>query len=202
MSYIEQLREVNSRISTTNIKGKEYAEVPSRILAFWELFPDGRIVTECETSDTRCDCRCEVYRHAEDAAPASTGHAYEEKKGAINSTSYVENCETSAIGRALGILGIGSTQALASKEELEHALALQNAKPREEAQVYEHDYSELTKLAERFAAATGQGVQEAKKDILHTFFGNRNPNQFTEPQYRSRLLAVTSKVEALEGANG
>ena len=127
-SYSERLRDVNSRIGTTNIKGKEYAEVNQRILAFWELFPDGRIVTYDDTTDVRCDFRCEVYRTSTDEKPAATGHAFEEKKGAINMTSYVENCETSAIGRALGILGIGATQAIASKEELENALALQGAR--------------------------------------------------------------------------
>ncbi|MCR4870739.1 MAG: hypothetical protein K5859_05510, partial [Atopobiaceae bacterium] len=73
MSYIDQLRDINSRINTTNIKGKEYAEVNQRILAFWELFPDGNIVTEVATTDVRCDCRCEVYRHSEDERPAATG---------------------------------------------------------------------------------------------------------------------------------
>ena len=127
-SYAERLRDINKRINTTNIKGKEYAEVNQRILAFWELFPTGNIVTECETTDTRCDCTCYVYRKETDERPASTGHAFEVKSGTINSTSYVENCETSAIGRALGILGIGATHAIASKEELENALAQQGAK--------------------------------------------------------------------------
>ena len=43
----------------------------------------------------------------------------------INKTSFVENCETSAIGRALGNLGIGSTQSIASVEEMTGALAAQ-----------------------------------------------------------------------------
>lgn len=127
-SYADRLRDINKRINTTNIKGKEYAEVNQRILAFWELFPNGRISTDVKTTEQRCDCRCEVYRDAGDYAPAATGHAFEIKTGTINSTSYVENCETSAIGRALGILGIGATHAIASKEELENAVALQDAK--------------------------------------------------------------------------
>lgn len=125
-SYTERLAEVNARISTTNIKGKEYAEVNQRILAFWELFPEGRIVTDMVKDDgQRCDFSCKVYRNSTDTEPVATGHAFEEKKGMINTTSYVENCETSAIGRALGILGIGATNALASAEEVQHAIEQQ-----------------------------------------------------------------------------
>ncbi|MCX7002298.1 MAG: hypothetical protein NTV22_03380 [bacterium] len=48
----------------------------------------------------------------------ATGHAFE-KQGSnyVNRTSYIENCETSAVGRALGILGIGVDTAIASAEE-------------------------------------------------------------------------------------
>ncbi len=128
MSYSDNLREINKRISTTNIKGKDYAEVNQRVLAFWELFPNGRISTEVKTTETRCDCRCEVYRDIADEHPAAVGHAFEERKGTINSTSYVENCETSAVGRALGMLGIGATKALASAEEVKAAIEQQEQK--------------------------------------------------------------------------
>ncbi|MBR3226855.1 MAG: hypothetical protein IKF78_16195 [Atopobiaceae bacterium] len=124
--YSERLAEVNARIATTSIKGKDYAEVNQRILAFWELFPNGRIVTEkVQDNGQRCDFICKVYRCSTDDEPVSTGHAFEEKKGMINTTSYVENCETSAIGRALGILGIGAVKAVASAEEVRHAMAQQ-----------------------------------------------------------------------------
>lgn len=126
MTYSEKLAEINARIGTTNIKGKDYAEVNQRILAFWELFPEGRIVTEkLEDTGSRCDFIARVYSGDHLIA---TGHAFEEKKGTINSTSYIENCETSAVGRALGMLGIGATKALASAEEVASAIAQQNAK--------------------------------------------------------------------------
>ena len=199
MTYIERLRDVNSRIGTTNIKGKEYAEVNQRIIAFWELFPEGRIVCECKTTDNRCDCRCSVYRSKEDAEPAATGHAFEEKKGAINSTSYVENCETSAIGRALGILGIGSTQAIASKEELENALAQQQAKQQPKQQPRQRDYSKLSELKRRYAIATGTDEAFAGKSIVDTF---GDPRSMSDAAYRAMLVAVEGKVSALEESNG
>ena len=128
MTYAERLAGVNSRIRTTSIKGKEYAEVNQRVLAFWELFPEGRIRTELlEDTGTRCTVMAAVFRSPEEEWPAATGTAFEERKGSINSTSYLENCETSAVGRALGMLGIGATEALASAEEVAGAIAQQEA---------------------------------------------------------------------------
>lgn len=129
MTYAERLAGVNSRIRTMSIKGKEYAEVNQRVLAFWELFPEGRIRTEVlEDTGTRCTVVASVFRSPEEEWPAATGTAYEERKGSsINSTSYLENCETSAVGRALGMLGIGATEALASAEEVAGAMAQQEA---------------------------------------------------------------------------
>ena len=128
MTYAERLAGVNSRIRTTSIKGKEYAEVNQRVLAFWELFPEGRIRTEVlEDTGTRCTVVASVWRSPEEEWPAATGTAFEERKGSINSTSYLENCETSAVGRALGMLGIGATEALASAEEVKGAIAQQEA---------------------------------------------------------------------------
>lgn len=127
-SYAERLAAVNASVKFTNIKGKEYAEVNQRVLAFWSLFPDGRIETEKVSDDgTRCDFKAMAYRHDTDERPAATGHAYEVKGRGVNSTSYVENCETSAIGRALGFLGIGATAAIASADEVLQAIAQQEA---------------------------------------------------------------------------
>jgi hypothetical protein len=54
--------------------------------------------------------------------PRSTGFAQEiEGLGMVNKTSYLENCETSAIGRALGMLGFGIDKSIATKEEIERA---------------------------------------------------------------------------------
>lgn len=191
MSYIESLRDVNSRINTTNIKGKEYAEVNQRILAFWELFPNGRIYTDPQTTENRCDCVCEVYRDISDTYPAATGHAFEVKSGAINSTSYVENCETSAIGRALGILGIGATQAIASKEELENALALQNVNPKPQVEPQKRDNSELNQLTKQLAEKMGLKVSDAARYIVEKY---GNPKDMGDTAYKALIFAVRSEA--------
>lgn len=84
-----------------------YAPVEERIGLFYEAHPNGRIFTNIERLDPPLIVfRAEVYRDATDAVPWATGYAYEkEGEGHVNQTSYVENCETSAIGRALANAG-------------------------------------------------------------------------------------------------
>lgn len=116
--------EINSALKRTKIKGKDYVEVNQRILAFWELYPDGRIVTELVSDDgERCLFKASI---VVDGKIVATGHAFECKSTSqVNKSSYVENCETSAIGRALGIFGIGCTESIASAEEVEAAIEQQ-----------------------------------------------------------------------------
>ena len=124
MEYKDIVR-VNSEMTFTDIgKGKDYAEVPQRVQAFRKLFPEGTIKTEilsCENGV--CIMQASVY--AGDRLLA-TGTAYErEGAGFVNKTSYIENCETSAVGRALGMAGFGIDTSVASKEEVEQAIAQQ-----------------------------------------------------------------------------
>ena len=117
--------EINKRLKRVSIEGREYIEVNQRILAFWELYPNGRIITEKLADDgNRCDFRAIIY---DGETPMATGHAFEfQGAGMINKTSYVENAETSAVGRALGILGIGITDSIASADEVSQAIEHQD----------------------------------------------------------------------------
>ena len=113
-----------AKLKTVNIKGKEYVEVNERIRHFRENYPQGSIVTELvSNNDGVCVFKATIYNMD---LIVATGHAYE-KEGStfINKTSYIENCETSAIGRALGILGIGIDGSVASAEEVQTAIANQ-----------------------------------------------------------------------------
>ena len=136
----EELQNANQAISTTNIKGKEYAEVNQRIKAFRMVFPDGCICTELiSNEDGVCVFKAEVYTSTKDGINTllGTGHAYEKESSSfINKTSYIENCETSAVGRALGMCGFGIDTSVCSAEELNNALVNQEAsKPITKAQV-------------------------------------------------------------------
>ena len=119
MNY-EALQRVNGEITTTPIKGKNYAEVPQRVQAFRKLYPEGSIETELISNENGV---CVFKATASfGGVILGTGHAYEKENSSfINKTSYIENCETSAVGRALGFLGIGSETTMASYEEVANA---------------------------------------------------------------------------------
>ena len=121
----------NYKFKTTNIRGKQYVEVNERIkyLRQEQGLKDYSILTEFTVLDSEmCVCKCTI------ATPQgkvlATGHAHEERGSSnINKTSYVENCETSAVGRALAMLGIGIDTSIASANEVQEAIAKQESKP-------------------------------------------------------------------------
>ena len=123
------LVKANAAIRTTNIKGKEYAEVNQRVKAFRTLYPEGFITTEilCREGGL-CIIRATVGHYTDGKSVIlATGTAYEkEGSSQINRTSYIENCETSAVGRALGMAGFGIDTSIASADEMNNALLQQN----------------------------------------------------------------------------
>lgn len=128
MEYLK-LNDINEKLKTTDIKGKDYIEVNERLKAFWQLCENGRINTEILSLENGVVViKAFVYENKEDTNPRATGIAYE-KEGttSINKTSYIENCETSAVGRALGNAGIGINTSVASAEEVQNAILQQEA---------------------------------------------------------------------------
>lgn len=130
MVTFADIRKANDSIRTTNIQGKEYAEVNQRIKAFRMVYPDGFVQTHLESlQDGVCVMTAAVGYYTEngDAIVIATGTAYEKEGSSfINKTSYIENCETSAIGRALGVAGFGIDTSVASAEEVQNAMLNQN----------------------------------------------------------------------------
>lgn len=128
MTY-EELNTVNQSINTTDIKGKAYAEVNERVKGFRRLFPNGSISTQLISIDESDNGKVCVFLATvadENGKTLATGTAYEKENSTyINKTSYIENCETSAVGRALGFLGIGIDTSIASSEEVQNAIANQ-----------------------------------------------------------------------------
>ena len=125
----QSLVKANAAIRTTNIKGKEYAEVNQRVKAFRTLYPEGFITTEilCREGGL-CIIKATVGHYADGKSVIlATGTAYEKEGSShINRTSYIENCETSAVGRALGMAGFGIDTSIASADEMNNALLQQN----------------------------------------------------------------------------
>lgn len=126
----EDLKKVNKDIKTKDIKGKAYAEVQERITAFRKLFPDGFITTNVISSEggmVIMGASCGYYNEDGSMHVLGTGTAYEkEGSNQINRTSFVENCETSAVGRALGMAGFGIVASLSSADEVANAIYQQN----------------------------------------------------------------------------
>ena len=119
----------NYKFKTTNIRGKQYVEVNERIKFFrqeeqyknWGIHTDFPLI-----DDTQCMCRCTIT--TPEGTVVAQGHAHEERGSSnINKTSYVENCETSAVGRALAMLGIGIDTSIASANEVSDAIAKQES---------------------------------------------------------------------------
>ena len=98
----------------------EYETVESRLEKWWKDYPDGRVATKIEqATDNRYIVSAELYRTEADAKAYATGLASESVSDrGVNSTSALENCETSAIGRALANAGYAAKGKRASREEM------------------------------------------------------------------------------------
>mgnify|MGYP003137052206 FL=1 len=146
------------KLKTIQIKGKDYVPVDERLRAFHKLF-NGHIETEILERDTCIDqltgkqteryvvvARVYPYSLEQDVDEFTrskffSGSASElAVQGFINKTSALENCETSAIGRALGIMGIGLDNGIASAQEV-----LQAIKTQEQSMARSTDYKRVDK---------------------------------------------------------
>jgi hypothetical protein len=167
MIKYEDIKKANESIQTTDIKGKNYAEVNQRIKAFRMVYPDGFISTDMASNENGvCIFRAEVgYFDPEyGRIVLATGTAYE-KEGStfINKTSYIENCETSAVGRALGMVGFGIDISVASAEEVQNAM-LQQKQGDIEAKKHEKlRPTDITAIKKRFT------TKEQQENILQHF---------------------------------
>ena len=104
------------------IHGKEYTPVNERVKIFRDKYSDWAIETNILLQDEQT-ITVQTAIKDETGRVRSTGLAYETiTPRGVNSTSHVENAETSAVGRALGFLGIGVDDAIASADEVQNAV--------------------------------------------------------------------------------
>ena len=98
----------------------DYETVEERLVKFWKDHPDGRIETELvEYTNSRFIVKARIFRDKGDTSYWASGYAFENVSDrGVNSTSALENCETSAIGRALANAGFATKGKRASREEM------------------------------------------------------------------------------------
>ena len=180
------------RFKTTNIKGKEYVEVNQRLLYFRNEQAYAGWSLESELIDLQPDRCCvrAVIRDNEGRIRA-TGHASEDRTSSmINKTSYVENCETSAWGRALACIGIGIETSIASSNEVQMAIAQQNLGDLTDSLGLVPDLEGLTLdtlRADYFNLV--DRMPEAEQPKLRGVYG------FTADKYRKGIAYMQSKLE-------
>jgi len=99
---------------------EDYETVEERLIKFWKEHPDGQIHTKVlDSAGGRFIVEAAIYRTEADIRPWTTGLAEETIQGrGVNATSALENCETSAIGRALANAGYATKGKRASREEM------------------------------------------------------------------------------------
>lgn len=152
MATFEDIRKVNAEIKMTDIgRGKEYAEVPQRVLAFRKLYPNGSLTSELVLYENGVFI-VKATATDEDGRILGTGLAYEKEGSSfINKTSALENAETSAWGRCLAACGLIGGDSICSAEEVQNAILNQEGNET----ISDKDASKMKKL-----------LQETDSDVL------------------------------------
>lgn len=119
-----------------------YEDVNARITRFRQEFPTGRIITEIihiDYEQGRVLVKATIYRSdAPDELPAATDYAYEFRQThGVNRDFWVENCVTSAVGRAIGALT--PSNARPTRQDMEKAQTLQAQQTWPEAHTSKRD---------------------------------------------------------------
>jgi hypothetical protein len=162
---------------------QDYEEVKDRIPLFWELYPEGRIAPNpmSDLSDiTTVIFRCDLYAHKDDPTPFSTGWAFETQGvgGMANKYSHVENCETSAIGRALA-----------------NANLYNKNKPRASV-------SEMRKVKRNEEATEEPFPVDEKEETFSTSDLKERLNQLTDEQQASAKKWIAQDLRGVTTADG
>ena len=208
MITYEEIKKANDTICTTPIKGKEYAEVPQRIKAFRMNHPNGTIQTEIiSLVDGVVTMKASVFD--EDGRLLGTGFAQEKESSSfINKTSFLENCETSAWGRALGACGYGIDVSIASAEEVKNAQLQQEASNQADEKKNVKAQTNTTAKAntaqkggKAVARATPNQkkiIEEACGDKLQAWLAKNNLKSLDELTFEN-AKAIVDKINSTRG---
>lgn len=173
---------------------QNYEEVKDRIPKFFNKFKDGRIITRLISDGgdfERCRYICQLFANADDQAKGlvlATGHAFEIAGGpTANKANHEENCETSAIGRALANIGLSGNQR-ASKEEM---TKVSRQGPTKKANVKADKISD--KQIETIEKISGSHLKEVKKKFDYKNMSKKQGSNLISALIRRRAKQVTGK---------
>lgn len=175
------------------IHGRSYETVALRVKKFREAHPNYRLLTAIVHRDEACVVMCAMISDANGTVIA-TGHAEEFRSSSqINETSALENCETSAIGRALAALGMGGTE-FASADEVARAVSGAKGKA---TSVAVRVWEEMSLEEQKFL----QGIADQVRSILDTDGGIEAMKHLEEQKLDSdEKVALWSRFDSKERA--
>lgn len=162
----------------TNIRGKEYHTVALRVSKFREAYPHYALTASVVVRDQECVVM-QAQIADETGRIVATGHAEEYRTSSqINRTSALENCETSAIGRALAAFGFGGTE-FASANEVQNAIHQQNnpandTPPKKERVKLEGPYTSKTALWNAVRALVHEMHGCGDSDMLEALLADKD----------------------------
>lgn len=177
-------------MKTVDIKGKEYVMVNERLKYFRENYEGHKLISEIISMENG-EITMKASVLDKDNFVVATGHASEkESNGFINKFSFVENCETSAWGRALANFGIGIDTSVASFDEVANAIKNQN-KPEEIVRDLKKEWAECKKLAD--ASKLWDSLNESEKKAYK--------NTKEETKLRIRKADIEKEISKLTAKN-
>ena len=162
---------------------QDYETVETRLEKWHGQYPDSRVETELiEASNTRFIVFCKLFKTEADPKPCATGLAFETiTENGVNSTSALENCETSAIGRALANAGFAAKGKRASREEM---AKVNNAEPNQyEKKIAERKYSP--------PATRSAAVEDALRASFAVENKEADPQQWTVSEVVDQIASAT-----------
>jgi hypothetical protein len=168
-----------NKLKTIDIKGKEYVLVATRIKSFNENYPNGRITTELvsEINSQTIVIKATIVPDIKNIDRYFTGYSQAViGKGLVNQTAALENAETSAVGRALAMLGIGIIDDVASADEMKK----QASQPKQ---------IDITATIKAIRETTDQ------KKLKMWLSECEKSNLYTEAQKKTIIRAIKEQIE-------
>lgn len=151
-NLFEQIKKANDKMPTIKLQGKDYVQVKDRIVAFRSIFPNGKIKTYPTFTDNYVLFEAEIYDG--EGKQLANAHA----RGLLNRDKAIEKTESASLGRALAFLGLGTSDSIASYEEMEDM--------EEGSGIFDEDIEKKKKLVNLFNTKLNE---KSKADVLNMF---------------------------------